>query len=567
MQATDTTGALALARRKLADGDLAGAAGHVEEALAQSPRDPQAHAIHGRLLRLQGRLDDAAAALERSLALDPEDAECVIEKAVVAQEQREFDAAFDLLAGVLFRDPHHARAHFEMGRMHRMQGALDEAIACQLAAVEADPSHIEAHCELGWLYNRKQRFDDALEAYEKVLGMEPDNLTAHHNLGHILGKLEHYERALGLLEKLCAALPTSNSGSWLNYATALAAHGEIRRAMEIYERVLAVEPNHVIARWNRAHFLLGQRDYVRGWRDYETRFLSEGLGLPRLIPHRPWRGEPLEGKSLLVSAEQGLGDQIMFASCLHDVIARAGRVVVECSVRLEALFRRSFPQVRVIGGLQAQNPPWLQEVGEVDFHAAMGSLPAYLRTREADFPAHAGYLRADPGRVQYWRQKLDALGPGLKIGLSWRGGVPSTRKRLRSIDLPDFAALCRTPGCRFVSLQYGDCGAEIAAFSAATGIPVAHWQEAIDDYDETAALCCALDLTISVCTSVIHLNGALGRPVWILVPSAPEWRYGYEGDGLPWYPSVRLYRQEERASWAPVFARVQTDLVALREAG
>jgi len=548
------------ARARLEDGDLSGALEAVRGAIAAQPRDPRAHALHGRLLRMRGDLDAAALALEQAIALHPEDAEAALEKAQVAQEQRDMDSAFDLLSGVLYRDPRNARAHLETGRLHRMQGALDLALACQLEAVEADPSLVDAWCEIGWLRNKRKEFDLALEAYEKALALDPENMTVHHNLGYVLGKLEHYERALGFLEKVCERVPASNSGSWLNLAMALAAHGETRRAAQIYERILAIEPNHVTARWNRAHFLLAGHDFERGWRDYEWRFMTDGLGLPRLLPHRPWRGEPLEGKSILITAEQGLGDQIMFASCIPDIIARAQTVIVECSARLEALFRRSFPGARVIGSQQQQNPPWLKEVGEVDFHAAIGSLPAYLRTRAADFPRHDGYFRADPARVAYWKARLDALGPGRKVGLSWRGGTHATRKRLRSLELADLRELCATPGCRFVSLQYGNCTDEIAAFGSATGVSLANWPEAIDDYDETAALCSALDLTVSVCTSVIHLNGALGRPVWILVPSAPEWRYGFAGDRMPWYPSARLYRQDERSTWSPVLARVRSDL-------
>lgn len=552
--------ALAVTRAKLDDGDLAGALAAVNVAIESGPKDADAHTLHGRMLRMCGKLEDAAAALDRALQLQPEHADAMLEKAHVAVEQRDIDAAFDQLSALIYRDPGNARAHYETGRLHRMQGDLELAYACQVSATEADPALVEAWCELGWLRNKRKEFTEALDAYERALALDPENMTVHHNLGYVLGKLEHYERAMEFLERVCEKVPTSNSGSWLNLAMALAAHGEVRRAAQIYERILAVEPNHVTARWNRAHFLLAERDFERGWHDYELRFLTEGIGLPRLIPHRPWRGEPLEGKSIVVTAEQGLGDQIMFASCIPDIIARAASVTVECSARLEALFRRSFPQARVFGSLQQQNPPWLKEVGEVDFHASMGSLPAWLRKREADFPPHQGYFCADPGRVEYWRAKLAALGPGLKVGLSWRGGTYSTRKRLRSLELPDLRELCATPGCRYVSLQYGKCADEIREFTAATGIPLVHWQDAIDDYDETAALCSALDLTVSVCTSVIHLNGALGRPVWILVPSAPEWRYGFAGESLPWYPSVRLYRQEERSSWNPVLARVGADL-------
>jgi hypothetical protein len=234
-------------------------------------------------------------------------------------------------------------------------------------------------------------------------------------------------------------------------------------------------------------------------------------------------------------------------------------VVWECDHRLALLLQRSFPQVQVIGSRHELVPRWLKEVGEIDYQVSICGLPGVFRTRAEDFPQHGGYLKADAAKVARWRAELEQLGPGLKIGLSWRGGTASTRRRLRSIALRDLSAILGTPGCRFVSLQYGDCASEIEQ-ARAEGVALAHWQTAIDDYDETAALCTALDLTVSVCTAVIHLNGALGRPVWVMAPAVPEWRYGRSGDTMPWYPSVRLYRQRSEAPWDEVFSRVAHDL-------
>jgi len=168
-------------------------------------------------------------------------------------------------------------------------------------------------------------------------------------------------------------------------------------------------------------------------------------------------------------------------------------------------------------------------------------------------------LRAAPERVEYWRAKLAELGSGPKIGLSWGGGVKATRRHLRSIALGVFMPILRHPG-RFVSLQYGDCGEDLSALNREQGVVLPHWSDALNDYDETAALVCALDLVISVCTAVIHLAGALGRPVWVLVPAVPEWRYLDHGDRLPWYPSARLFRQAESGRWQGVIGQVGGEL-------
>jgi len=178
-----------------------------------------------------------------------------------------------------------------------------------------------------------------------------------------------------------------------------------------------------------------------------------------------------------------------------------------------------------------------------------------------DFPQHTGYLKADPERVTKWRKKLAELGPGMKVGISWRGGTHNTRSPLRSIALERWDAIFSIPGVCFVNLQYtGEAESEINALAEMRGNRVAYWPEAIADYEETAALVSALDLTLSVCTAVVHLAGALGRPVWVMAPYSPEWRYGRSGDTMPWYPTARILRQERFGEWDTVLEAVAARL-------
>ncbi|MGB3936709.1 MAG: glycosyltransferase, partial [Burkholderiales bacterium] len=226
------------------------------------------------------------------------------------------------------------------------------------------------------------------------------------------------------------------------------------------------------------------------------------------------------------------------------------------------LFARSFARASVHGGAQTGPADWLAAAGPLDVAIPAGSLPKFLRRTPADFPRHAGYLQAAPERVRAWRERLDALGPGPKIGLSWRGGVPQTGRGSRSLDLAELLPVLRLPGLTFVSLQYGHPGDALAALRAQHGIAVQHWQEAIDDYEETAALACALDLTLSVCTALVDLAGALGRPVWVLAPVRTDFRYGLTGEAMPWYPSARVFRQARYGDWQPVVAAAAAALAA-----
>jgi hypothetical protein len=191
----------------------------------------------------------------------------------------------------------------------------------------------------------------------------------------------------------------------------------------------------------------------------------------------------------------------------------------------------------------------------------LGSLPLYFRGDASAFPKHGGYLKADSSRISAWRDRLAALGGAYTVGVSWQGGTYATRLPLRSIPLDDWLPLLTVPGIRFVSLQYTpEAQAALHALGERHGVHVEHWPEAIGDYDETAALVSALDLTVSVCTSVSHLAGALGRPVWVLVPSNPEWRYGHAGETMLWYPSARLFRQVQARDWTRVIEDVERGL-------
>ena len=186
----------------------------------------------------------------------------------------------------------------------------------------------------------------------------------------------------------------------------------------------------------------------------------------------------------------------------------------------------------------------------------IGSLPLYFRRERADFPHHHGYLQADRELVALWRERLAALGPGLKVGISWQGGTHKSRRPVRSLPLAQWLPILQLKGAHFVDLQYTDCRTELAELAAASGVRVHSWDEVRADYEQTAAAVTALDLIVSVCTAVIHLGGALGRPVWVMAPFSPEWRYGIAGDGMPWYPSVRVFRQPAYGEWDAVIGTV-----------
>jgi len=557
----DISSRLAEARELAASGDVEGAERAFASVLQRVPESPEA--LHG-LGRLQGMRGDLA-------------------------------LAGQILAKAVGFKPDFAEAWIDLGNVHHLSGRLGEAVSAYRQALAADQTSALAWCNLGVCQQKRSepaqasesfrraldlnpRFDLALrhwvgiqiklnwpdggpEFLERWAGMAPDHAEAHAALGFLSLKhrfrpdeaLVHFDRALDL--------GLSNAELHGNRGIALQDLGRIDEALASYDKALYLEPENRAVRFHRALARLLVHDFENGWPDYELRLLSDDHP-KRAFPFPRWDGSSLSGKTILVHAEQGLGDEIMFASCLPDVIAEAGHCVIECHEKLAPIFRRSFPTATVHGGSQHDELTWLSRLPPIDCCIPIGSLPLRFRRRVESFPRHSGYLRADNARVAHWRRSLDELGPGLKVGIAWRGGTRQTRQSYRSVPLEALAPVFEVAGAHFVSLQYDECQHEIATLDAARGLIVHHFPSAIADYDETAALLGALDLVISVCTAAVHLAGALGRPVWVMAPAGPEWPFGISGDEMPWYPTCRVFRQAVPFAWEDVLLRVRNELSA-----
>jgi len=340
--------------------------------------------------------------------------------------------------------------------------------------------------------------------------------------------------------------------------------GEGARALRWAEQAHAGAPENAEARLALGTVQLAAGDFAHGWENYEAR-LTSGHGVQRQFPIARWQGEDLRGKRIFVYGEQGLGDEIMFASCLPDLVAAGAHCLLDCNPRLRGLMRDAFPGVEVLETLSQAGSPEVIDVA-ADLCAPLGSLPRFLRTSRERFAGGPPYLKADARRVAAWRERLAALGGGLNVGLSWRGGLARTGRLQRSIGLEALLPLLRAPGVRWVSLQHDARPEELAALEARHGIGVTDWRDAHAELSETAALICALDLVVTVCSTVVHLSGALGRETVVMTPRGAEWRYMIDGASMPWYGSVALLRQRRRNDWSDVLAAVRDRLDAARQA-
>lgn len=503
----------------------------------------------------------ASVALELALAARPEDADLNYRMGMRCLADGDAAVALDHFHVAL----HYAPEVFDacagrVNALHRL-GRSDEEADAYREFLRTNPGHPGAAYALARWHHARGEYEPAVELLRPLAGHAPVNMEACNLLGLILGReLGQFDEAERLLRRALEADPfwcvaLSNLG-WI-----LMEKGDHAQGLKLVDAVLERNPDDHETRLVLSYMNLKRGEFEAGWRDYAAREHSR-YAAPGHYDFARWHGEQCDGKTLLIVGEQGFGDQIMFASCFDDAMRRAGRCVIECDPRLAGLFRRSFARASIRPVVHAGEHAVLPAQTEaIDLQIPMGSLPGFFRNRWEDFPRHGGYLRADPGRIAYWRARLDALGPGPKIGLSWRGGVAATRRHLRCIDLKEFLPILDLPAI-FVSLQYGDCAGDLSRLNQEQHVTLPHWQDALDDYDETAALICALDLVISVCTAVIHLAGALGKPVWVLVPAIAEWRYLDRGELMPWYPSARLFRQTEPGQWKCAIKQIAEQLPA-----
>ena len=496
----------------------------VSSALEINPEFARAHALAA---KIQLELHDEESALDHlTLAIHwaPDDWESVDARASLLERANQFSRAVAGLQEFLTVYQGHPGAALRLARLYYSRGLHDEALSCLHRWLVVVPESVDALNFVGLIEGREfGRLDEAERVLSQALTISPSRLDVLSNLGWVRSE-----------------------------------QGRTREAIDCFDVVLLRNPEDQETRLMRSYANLRNAEFSAGWKDFSARHFSPLASVNAVEDERFNSLSSLQGRRIFVASEQGLGDQIMLASCFSDLTAAAGACNLECDPRLQGLFQRSFPSARFLGRAPHEDQLDL-ELSGIDCRISMGRLPGIFRNTWADFPSHSGYLRADPIKVSAWRKRLLELGPGPWVGISWRGGARATRAQLRSIPLRMWSDLL-TRRAHFVSLQYGDCAEEVSQFGRSHGLNIWHWPETLGDYEETAALVVALDIVVSVCTAIVHLSGALGRPVLVLTPATPEWRYLGSGRRMPWYPSVTLYRQSPGESWEDVLQRVASAL-------
>lgn len=517
-------------------------------ALRQNASWPAALEGLGLALLRQGHLEEANLYLESAHKHDSMNAEFMVHWGLVALEMGHLSDAAQKFQGAIDRDPKNPHAWHNLGIAAIRAGDTVRGLAHFQRAIDIKPDFGIAHSNLALAYRDAERLEKGLEHARRAVELKASSARFHVILADLLTDAGDLDHARAALDEAVARDPQEASIG-IAAGKLYAAWGRHDEAEEALRQVLSNSTDNPEAAAGLGQLRLLHHDFEAGWDLYEAR--RRTLTSPkRQFSADEWQGESLEGKTLLVHAEQGLGDIIFFCGCLADLIPRAGHIVLETYPRLAGLLQRSFPQATVIGrDIRDPDDQWLRSVPPLDFHIPIGSLPRWLRRRSLDFRPHDGYLTPDASRVEGFRQRLKRSAGVPAVGIAWRGGLARTARLQRSVRLEDMLTALAPLGVQVVNLQHGDVADELERAYKKTGVPVSHWPEQLVDQDDAAALTHALDGVVTVCQTQAHLTGALGRPGCVLVPRHPNWRYGLSGPTVPWYPSLTMVRQVTRDRW------------------
>ncbi len=508
-----------------------------------------AHHDRGNALAQLNRFDEAVASYDRALAAQPNFVEALYSRGNVLEQLKRFEEALASYDRTLALHPDLVEALYTRGNVLMQLKRFDEALASYDRALALRPNFVEALYNRGNLLRELKRFDEALASYDRALAFRPNVVEALQNRGHALEQLQRFEEALASFDRALALQPNLVEALYSRGIT-LTALKRFDEALSSNGRVLAARPDYADAHFHEALCRLMIGDFDRGWEKYEWRWETEVQRQARRGFTQPlWLGqEEIAGKTILLHAEQGFGDTIQFCRYVPSVAARGARVVLEVQKPLQELMSSLDGIAHVI----SQGDP----LPDFDLQCPLLSLPLAFRTRLETIPSAVPYLRASPQASNDWERRLGPTDRP-RIGLVWSGNPANKRDHIRSIDFNSFLSLLDI-NATFVSLQKDVGAADAMVLNERRDL--LHFGDELSTFSDTAALISNLDLVISVETSVAHLAGALGKPVWVLLSFLGEWRWLCDREDSPWYPTARLFRQDSTRAWDNVIARLHAAL-------
>lgn len=513
-------------------------------------RPQHAHALNGLGLSslAANEPENAATYFARAANADPANVGFQMNLGTALMKQRRFVEAEQAYRNVLARAPEDANAQSNLAIVLAQLGRVDEAIASAHKAIAINPGMIGAHTNLAGFLKQKGLYAEAVEAYKAGLDLAPSHSGLLSEYATYLGRAGRLEEALQTLQQAIRAAPSS-SQVYMNLAFLL--QGELRmdEAVDAYRKAKELAPENALCHMNLGVALLMAGQWEEGLQEYEWRLKNRDLYTSTFTPNR-WDGSDPAGKTLVIRSEQGIGDSFNFIRYAYPIAQRGAKVIVEAHAPAARLIA-SAPGVAQVF-VQGQAPP------RADFEIPIASLPLVAQVRPDSIFAPVPYLKAEQDRVEAWAERMKQYPAKIKVGIVWAGSNQNPRDASRSMKLMDFAPLASVSGVRLFGLQKGIAAMQI--FSAGPSMGIVDFAPFLNSFDDTAAALMNLDLLISVDTSVAHLAGALGKPVWLLIERVPDWRWMLNRSETAWYPTMKLFRQPRRGDWETVIQQVVQEL-------
>lgn len=513
------------------------------------PGDAAVHCNLGVALRQMGFLADAESSYRRAMKINPHFAEAHNNLGNTLKDLGRYEEAEASFRHALRIRPSYAEALNNLGATLKELRKYDDAVVCFRQALSLNPAYAEAHNNLGYALRELGKLDQALASCRHALELKPDYADAHNNLGGILKEMGKIDESMASCLRALEIKPDF-AVAYNNLGTMLLTRGDTSPAIDSYSHALALQPDYILARVNLGYAQLACGQLSEGWKNHEYRTCINKTRFP-YTPY--WSGEPLQDRTILIWGEQGIGDEIMFASLFPEIIEQAGHCIIECAPKLVPLFTRSFPDAQII---EKTTPPHPATQSGIDYQCASGSLALWLRPMLTSFPQKNNFLMADPTRVACWKNRFASLGPGPKIGINWRSSQMSCERNLHYTTLDQWGPIFHTQGVHFINLQYDECSAELNEARLRFVLPLHAFPEVdmYNDLDETAALIQALDLVICAPTTVSSIAAGLGINTWVMAYGVIWATHGTDHD--LWFPSLHYFRRRWDQPWEEIIGQV-----------
>jgi len=535
---------------------------HLRKAIRQAPGHAHLHNNLGMAVHRLGNPDEAVSEFRRALEIRPDFAKAHNNLGVALMKLGRLGEAATACREAIRLQGDFKEAYNNLGLALKKKGELENAVASYEKAVKLAPEYAEALSNLGMALIAQGRLEKAAENLQKAVSLAPNSAEFRNNLGVLFNRQGFFGEAVVACEKAIAMRPEYVEAH-NNLGTVLMELGRFHEANAAFERAIAIDPESAEAHHNRSLVLLLTAQFEEGWEEHEWRWRHDGFSTPlRPFSQERWNGSVEGVGKLLVWGEQGIGDEVQFSGLIRNILLRGLHVVVECDHRLVPLLQRSFPGVIVVE--RTDPPASLLKDPSITHQIPMASIPRVLGLSLNSIPFQNPFMVPDEKHRDRFRSKYKGNEDITLVGISWRSGNRQEGPK-RSIGLEYWGPILKVAAAQFVSLQYGECSRGLQAAYNRFGVEVLQDERInpLSDLESFAAQLAAMDLVISVDNSTVHFAGALGVEVWTMLPTTPDWRWGLEADRTRWYPTMRLFRQEERGKWEPVISRVAGELALL----